>query len=200
MTQTAGLVLYVRIAILLSLLIQFVPPLAFPAPDTPADSLSDTLKVVTDTLTYADSLAIGLKSPERAFRHSALGTFVPLPTLILTVPGLIVGPSLGYFHAGMPGRAWSGIGLRVLGIGGMVSSFAICGWDCGPGESAYDIAWAVFIGSGGLVVGSVIYDLAVIKRDVRRHNAGLLASRSLSVRPVYLQNLRTFGAGLQLRF
>jgi hypothetical protein len=161
---------------------------------------TDATRISVDTLSYEDSLAIGLASPKRAFTRSMLGTFVPLPTIVFTVPGLVVGPSLGYFHAGMNGRAWTGIGIRAVGVGGMLSSFAICGWDCGPGDKNYDIAWAVFIGSGGIVVGSAIYDLATMKGRIRKHNAALLAPKSLSFRPVYYSNMRAFGAGLQLRF
>ncbi len=168
--------------------------------DDTGGEISSSPEIDVDTLSYEDSLSIGLASPKRAFTRSMLGTFVPLPTLVLAVPGIIVGPSLGYFHAGMPNRAMIGVGIRIIGVGGMLSSFAICGWDCGPGDDNYDIAWAVFIGSGGIVVGSAAYDLLTIKRQVRNHDAKLLDQKSLAFRPVYYPNMRALGAGLTLRF
>ncbi len=114
-----------------------------------------------------------VKSEQRAFNYSLLSTVIPLPTIVLAVPGIWFGPSFGYFYADRPGRAWAGIGIRTLAIGGMISSFGICGWDCGPGESAYDAAWAVFLTSGGVFVGSAIYDIATVKREVRKQNATL---------------------------
>jgi hypothetical protein len=136
-------------------------------------------------------------SEQQAFNRSLYGTLIPLPTLVFTLPGLIAGPSLGYFYGGKPGRAWTGIGLRTAGVGGMVSSFAICGWDCGPGDDSYDLAWAVFIASGALVVGSAVYDIATVKGAVRDRNERLLGDR-WEISPRYFSRSR--GIGLQVRF
>lgn len=136
-----------------------------------------------------------VKSEQKALNYSLLGTLLPLPTVILAVPGLWFGPSFGYFYADRLGRAWAGIGIRTLAIGGMISSFGICGWDCGPGESAYDAAWAVFLTSGGAFVGSAIYDIATVQGEVRRQNA-LINAASWRVTPSYRQ--RTGEIGLRL--
>ena len=70
-------------------------------------------------------------SPRTAFWLSFLGSAVPIGGgLILsetsenTSPGdaavfvgSLVGPSLGHFYAGRPGRAWLGIGVRVAALG-----------------------------------------------------------------------------------
>ena len=72
------------------------------------------------------------KSESAAFKASLWGTLLPLPTIVLTIPGLIGGPSIGYFTSGLKSRAWMGIGIRTVGVGGAISAFAICGWDCGP--------------------------------------------------------------------
>jgi hypothetical protein len=129
-----------------------------------------------------------------------IGTLVPLPTIVLTLPGIIVGPSLGYFYGGMPGRAWTGIGLRVVGVGGVVSSFVICGWDCGPKDSSYDIAWAVFLAGAGLTVGSAIYDLADIKPAVRKRNEKLKSGPEISISPTYFADAGASGFRLTIRF
>ena len=141
----------------------------------------------------------GLKSEQTAFNYSLFGTLLPLPTLVLAVPGLWFGPSLGYFYAGRGGRAWSGIGIRTLAVGGMISSFGICGWDCGPGESAYNAAWAVFLTSGGVFVGSAIYDIATVKGDVRRQNESLTKTSWL-ISPEYRPGTRVIGLRLMCRF
>lgn len=146
-----------------------------------------------------DTATPPFRSPAGAFNRSLLGTLIPLPTLILTVPGIVVGPSLGYFYGGKPGRAWMGIGLRVAGLGGMVSSFAICGWDCGPGDSGYDMAWIVFIAGGGLTVGSAIVDIATVKGAVRKRNEEVGAQPIASIGPIYLPNAKTVGLGVRIR-
>ncbi len=148
----------------------------------------------------ADTVPPPFKSPSTAFKYSLWGTIAPLPTLVLTLPAIIVGPSLGYFYGGMPGRAWLGIGLRTAGLGGMVSSFAICGWDCGPGDSGYDIAWAVFLAGGGLTVVSAIVDIASVKGDIRERNEKLAAKAQLTAGPMYFPMTKTVGVGLALRF
>lgn len=133
----------------------------------------------------------------KAFQYSLYGTLLPLPTLVFTVPGLIVGPSLGYFHAGLRGRAWTGIGLRTLAMGGVVSSFVICGWDCGPGDDGYTPAWIVFLSSSGLLVGSAIYDIATVKGTVRQRYAQRRESR-WSVSPVYYAQSSAIGLRLRI--
>jgi hypothetical protein len=124
-------------------------------------------------------------------------TLVPTATLVLAVPGIIVGPSTGYFFAGMPGRAWTGIGIRIAAIGGMISSFAICGWDCGPGDEAYNIAWAAFLTGAAITVGSAIYDIGTVKKAVRRKNAERMTARGRLV-PAYFADSKAFG--LKMRF
>jgi hypothetical protein len=138
-------------------------------------------------------------SENQAFHRSLYGTLIPFPTLVLTLPGLIVGPSLGYFYAHMPGRAFTGIGLRSAGLGGVVSSFLICGWDCGPGQDNYNLAWGVFLGSSALVVGSAIYDIATIKRAVRHRNAKM-SSAQLTVSPRYFVQSKGVGMQVQIFF
>jgi hypothetical protein len=140
-----------------------------------------------------------LRLARRAQNYSLLGTIIPLPTLFLTYPGLLVGPSLGYFHAGRPGRAWTGIGIRALATGGMISSFAICGWDCGSGDAAYSLAWAVFITSGGVFLGSAIYDIATVKGAVLRQG-GAPGKTTWTVSPRYFADARAVGAQLRIGF
>lgn len=138
------------------------------------------------------------KSPQTAFRYSLLSTLITVPTVVFTGPGLIFGPSTGYFYGGMPGRAWIGIGLRVVAIGGIVSSFAICGWDCGKNDEAYDLAWAVLLSSSTLLVVSTVYDIATVKRSVRHHNERL-AKKGLSLAPAYWPKNSAIGLRVTLK-
>lgn len=166
------------------------PARAFPSSimvDDPADSI------------HPDSPTPELKSENTALAYSLTGTLMPIGTIILAGPGLIVGPSLGYFYAGMPGRAWSGIGLRILGVGGMASSFIICGWDCGPGQSGYNEAWAVFLASAGIVTVSAVYDIATVKAAVRKRNDSFMKLAD-TVTPVYFAESRAFGVKLVYHF
>lgn len=137
-----------------------------------------------------------LKSENKAFNLSLWCTVLPTLTLIGSPFGLIAGPSIGYFYGGVPGRGWFGIGIRTVGVGGMISSFAICGWDCGPGDSNYGLAWLVFGTGGAIVLGDIIYDLATVKKAVRKHNRSLQKTGWMLV-PVYLGEHNA--GGLQLR-
>jgi hypothetical protein len=78
----------------------------------------------------------------------------------------------------------------------MISSFAICGWDCGPGDSNYGLAWLVFGTGGAIVLGDIIYDLATVKKAVRKHNRSLQETGWMLV-PVYFGEHQA--GGLQLR-
>ena len=146
-----------------------------------------------------DAWTLQLKSENAALTASLMLTLLPTATLVFAAPGLIVGPSAGYFYAGMPGRAWRGIGLRLAGVGGMIGSFGICGWDCGPGDSGYGIAWAVFAISAGVTTGSAIYDIATVKTAVRKHNSALL-KLSETIAPTYFAESKVLGLELTLRF
>lgn len=137
------------------------------------------------------------KSAQRAFRYSLYGTLIPLPTVVLTGPGLIFGPSLGYFNAGLRGRAWTGVSIRAVALGGVISAFAICPWECGPGDDGYTPAWIVFTASSGILVGSAIYDIATVKRAVRRHYAQD-QSTAWSVSPAYFVQSKSIGIRVHL--
>lgn len=152
----------------------------------------------TDSAQIVPESAARLKSEKTALRYSLIGTLAPTATLILAYPSLLIGPSMGYFYADEPGRAWKGIGIRALATGGMISAFGICGWDCGEGDSEYNIAWAVFLASSGAFVGSAIYDIATVERTVRHHNESLQIS--WTVAPVYSPRDRTIGLRIGMRF
>ena len=138
-------------------------------------------------------------SEATAFQRSLLGTVIPmgagwaialasggddnsavagLAGLSFT-GGLIVGPALGYFHAGKPGRAWAGIGARVLGLGAMVGALAES-WECSGSEC--DPATAVYVAGSILTIGSASYDIASVKGAVRRQNEAA-GRMSVSVGP-----------------
>lgn len=123
-----------------------------------------------------------------------------LPTILLTGSGLIIGPSLGYFYAGRPGRAFLGIGFRTaVGFGSLIGAFATCGWDCGPGDGAYDAAWGI-IGAGTvLMAGSAIYDIAKVGRAVRAQNLKR-DKLKLSVLPEYYPGSKALGLRAKITF
>lgn len=171
--------------------------LMFCAPKTAlAQDMHEPVQTM-DTITIQGGDSLLVKSESRAFRSSLLGTIAPLPTLILTIPGIIVGPSLGYFYGGMPGRAWKGIGLRVVGIGGMIGSLLYC-WNCGP-ETDYTIAWIVLLSSAGIVVISAVHDIASIKKAIRKKNASI-PNIGLTLAPRYFVHTKSVGLALSYKF
>ena len=110
--------------------------------------------------------------------------------------GIAAGPSLGYFAIGRPGRAWTGVGLRVLGFGAALgaigASWNCSGAECGPGV-------VVFLLGTALTLGSAIYDIATVKNAARRQ---LDAARgtAVSVRPTYSSSRHAAGLAVRVRF
>ncbi|PWB70387.1 hypothetical protein C3F09_09135 [candidate division GN15 bacterium] len=120
--------------------------------------------------------------------------------VVLIGSGLVIGPSLGYLYAGRPGRAFLGMGFRTaVGFGALIGAFATCGWDCGPGEGAYDAAWGIMALGGGLVAASAIYDIAKVGSHVRAQNRKH-QSPKLSVLPEYFPGHKAVGLRAKIAF
>lgn len=156
----------------------------------------------------------GLKSETKAFNLSFFGTLIPvgLGALSLTADksgvafasvaaaGIVIGPSLGYFYAGKSGRGLATAGLRFLLIPGVaLASFATCGWDCGPGDSGYDAAWMILIAGEALVVASAVYDIATVKKAVRKKNQAL-GEKSWMMAPKYFAEAGAGGVEIKIKF
>jgi hypothetical protein len=107
-------------------------------------------------------------TPVGAAKRSLLWTVLPSATLILAPVALVGGPAAGYFYGGLPGRAWTGIGIRTVGLGAMIGAFGVCGWDCSSADGAYNAAWALFIGGSAILLGSAVYDMATVSGAVRK--------------------------------
>jgi len=109
--------------------------------------------------------------------------------------GLFVGPSMGYFSAGLGGRGLKGLGIRVgLAAATGMAAFAVCGMDCTEGQSKYDAANVIMLGGAGLIVVSAIYDISHLRQNVRRRAER--ATNRLSLTPTYEGAGR---AGLRIR-
>ena len=128
-------------------------------------------------------LVPGVKSGKTALLASLLGTVVPaaatLPFIwersgtslaktsaVLGAGAYLFGPSLGHFYAERPGRAFAGIGLRVLAAAGVVIAGLGSSSEAGvtSGETAMGIAGAIVGGA------SVIYDIVDAPHSARVHN------------------------------
>ena len=128
-------------------------------------------------------LAPGLKSSKTALLLSFLGTAAPLAaslpfiwessgtslahtTAVIGVGAVVIGPSLGHFYAGRPGRAFAGIGLRVLAGAGV----AIAGLGSGAEGGATSGQAALGVAGGIVGAASVIWDIASAPHSARVHN------------------------------
>ncbi len=150
--------------------------------------------------------ALGLKSENTAWLLSLGGTLLPVgmgfasidyspdgpedesiaPSLLI-LSGAVFGPSLGYFYGGRPGRALTGIGIRVAGTAAMVGAVA-ASWD-NPDASG---AGALALVGLGLFVASPIYDIATVKGAVRKHTR-TLPDNALTITPAYFAGYRAPG-------
>jgi hypothetical protein len=153
-----------------------------------------TLAPASRAMAQADdvtaSQAATAPNPGKAGKRSLLYTLVPLPTLVLAIPALIVGPSTGYFYGGMKGRAWSGIGVRTLAFGGMIAAVGACYNYCSDGSQL--AAGLAFFAAGGLLLGSAIYDMASVKKAVRNHNQRP-HEKPFAVYPTYFPSVKAVG-------
>ncbi len=150
-----------------------------------------------------NKLTFQLKTESHAFKESFWGTVGPLPTIAFAVPSLVFGPSLGYFYAEKPGRAWAGIGIRMLGVLAFYGAYiddaivADC-FDCGyyNDDSTDDIIMTV---SASVIIISAIYDIATVKKAMRKKKADMLQS-NFNIEPSYFADTKTYGFKLNLRF
>src|SRR5262249_19525132 len=126
----------------------------------------------------------GYKSPKRAFLCSFVGTAVPLAgafvggkqgwgtaTAILGFGGALAGPSFGHFYAQRPGRAWLGIGVRTLALGGLALSAQNL---LSEETSGGDVMLVLSFVAG---TGMAAYDIATAPKSAKAHNAQLQAAR-----------------------
>jgi hypothetical protein len=153
----------------------------------------------------------GARSETGALMFSFLGTAVPVVVgyerirlanlksdesaagALLVLGGLVIGPSLGHFYAGEPGRASFGIGLRVLSLAGLAGAAAVSWENESTGSEALAIG---FLGLGSAVV---IADIAGAPKSARRHNQKL-RENALRLQPVAATGSRGSGLALTVTF
>jgi hypothetical protein len=156
-------------------------------------------------------------SPSTALRWSLLGTVVPIGGglalmaatggmdqnagagyvgVVSFLGGIVVGPSLGYFSMGRPGRAWTGIGLRALGFGAALGA-AAASWDC-TGSECDGAAVGALLGSA-VTLGSLIYDVATVQGAARRQQESRRGT-SVNVAPTYSTSRHAAGMAVRVTF
>lgn len=129
--------------------------------------------------------------------HRSPNRFAPF---LLISSGVVLGPSLGYFYAGRPGRAFAGMGIRTaIGFGTLIGAFATCGWNCGPGDGAYNTAWGIIVVGGAVAVGSAIHDISKVDDAVRSENQKRRHPK-LAVIPEYFPGSKAVGLRAKLVF
>ena len=151
-------------------------------------------------LTPADESDGDMKSGSTAFVLSFLGTAVPVvmgvagssatsddaASGLLVLSAYMVGPSLGHFYAGRPGRAFLGIGVRTLALVGAGAAVATS-WD-NPNSGSDALAIASLLVGGG----SAIVDIAGASGSARAHNEKMRKDR-LSLTPALIGPTRAPG-------
>ncbi len=131
--------------------------------------------------------ARGLKSEGVAFRASLLGTVGPIavglalaapgptndaaiPSILFITGGVALGPSLGHFYAGRPGRATATAVLRTgVMAASLIIAFSACPLEGCTDEEEATAAISTVTGAA-VAAGLAIYDIVTAKASVRRHN------------------------------
>lgn len=149
------------------------------------------------------------KSPGTAFAWSAVGSLIPTAVglglattganhsseLIVAVAGIYVGPSLGHFYAGQPGRGITGIAVRtgILAATALaLTQTGVCVESCQDGEEVDEVVVAgtaiVLTAVSGLV------DIFSAPRSARRSNE----QAGFAFRPWISPERKTVGIAVQL--
>lgn len=153
----------------------------------------------------ADSLR-GMKSGSTAFLLSFLGTAVPIGSAVLAASraqdgsagalilgGYMLGPSLGHFYAGRPGRAFAGIGIRTIALIGLGAAI-VATWN--NDNSAGDA-----LGGASVALGTIfaLADIVDASRSARLHNEKVPRNR-LTITPAAIGSMRAPGLRVDCGF
>jgi len=161
-----------------------VPP---PAVKLKSEKKAMTLSIVATLVPWAVFVPLGLRES-----HEPGGEAASL-IAALAIP---VGPSLGYFYAGSPGRGLLGIGMRIGVIVGLVALGTSLH---DAGHDSPTMTSTLFFSGVIAVAGSYVIDIAGIRKAVRRHN--LKAQRlQLAFAPLVSPRTRAFGLQARLSF
>jgi hypothetical protein len=132
----------------------------------------------------------------------------------LVAAGLVVGPSVGHFYANAERQAGLGVGIRggALLVGGAAASvvllevflYAVFKLTLWPFVEEYErspvsqVAGYVAVGSGGVLAGSILFDIVTAPISVYRYNEknGL----RVQVAPRVSPTLDQAGLAVHLRF
>lgn len=188
-------------ALLLASLLVPACPVSGQQPDRPASkpaaltlSLAGTLAPIAAGAVFwasqgDEGLAGGYRrGPERV-----------APAMIMA-SGVVLGPALGYWYGGRVGRGFLGVGLRTgLLAASFVPAMAICGWDCGVGDSGYDLAWLVVAAGSGLGLASAAWDILHVRGAVRE-SGPRGGDVSITASPIWMGRGRGAGVGVHVRW
>lgn len=160
-----------------------------------------------------------LKNPTTAVGYSFCSTILPsvplilcagfgdgneslaVGSFILTVSGIIIGPSAGHFYAGNTKRGFMSAGFRAVSSGAfIISGGALLGSVSGSrfgNEGTYAV---IAIVSGVATVGSVIFDIWTCPNSVGKYNRSVQDYRGFYLSPEIDIKDESYGLSLSYRF
>jgi len=124
-----------------------------------------------------------------------------LGSFLLSVSGIIVGPSVGHFYAGNTSRGLKSIGFRAVSGGAFILS------SCGILSVVNDVSFGnveLYIGtaivSGIATVGSVIFDIWTCPNSVEKYNRSVRDCRGFYLSPEIDIKDESYGLSISYRF
>jgi len=125
----------------------------------------------------------------------AVGSF------ILTVSGIVIGPSAGHFYAGNTRRGFISAGFRTISGGAFLLS------SCGILSVVNDVSFGnveLYIGiaivSGIATVGSIVFDIWTCPNSVEKYNRSVRDYRGFYLSPEIDIKDESYGLSLSYRF
>lgn len=144
------------------------------------DAAPSLVPLLGDSTAVSFGSDVEIKSETTALLLSFLGTAVPIgvgapivwegagstPAAVFMVAGVLIGPALGHFYADRPGRAFAGIGIRLLAGAGVALGGLASGSEGGATGGATAVA-----AIGGILAGaSILWDIVRAPHSARVHN------------------------------
>ena len=157
----------------------------------------ETSETATSKKEKSESLALTLSLTGTivpwVLLFSGPGRYNPVTSFWLPIGGTIIGPSLGYFYGGLPGRALRGIGIRSLAHVAWIAAFVMA-WN-----NNSDVGTVLFLGGAAGLIYSSIADIVKVQRAVRKRNEEL-KSVSIAMAPIFNPREKLYGVGIRLTF
>jgi hypothetical protein len=122
-------------------------------------------------------------------------------SLIISVSGIVIGPSVGHFYAGNTKRGLMSAGLRTVSTGAFLwSSGGLLGVAHDVNFGNEELYLWVALASGITTFGSIVFDIWTCPNSVEKYNKSIRDQGGLYLTPEIDLTNESYGLSLSYRF